>query len=185
MKKEIPLSTFNRLINSGPVVLVSSDCEGESNIITVAWQTPVSHVPPLVAVSVGKSRHSHDMIERSREFVVNVPTLEILSKVHRCGTVSGREVDKFQDTGLTPEPAKRIAAPLIGECVGHLECRLFSSVVTGDHTVFVGEVLSASVEESLFDEYWIVDKAKLIHHLGGEMYTVPEKRVKAPESRAV
>lgn len=177
MKREIPLSKANRLLNSGPVVLVSTHYKGKSNIMTVAWQMPVSQAPPLVAISVRESRYSHTLIEKSREFVLNIPTIELLSVVDYCGSVSGRELDKFKEMNLTPVPAKKVSAPLIGECVGHLECKLSSSHEAGDHTVFVGEVVSASAEETLFDEHWMVEKAKLIHHLGGDLYTVPEKRI--------
>ncbi len=178
MKKEIPLSIANRLINSGPVILVTVHYEEKSNIITLAWQTPVSHTPPLVAISVGKTRYSHAMIEKSGEFVVNIPTHELLSVVDYCGSVSGRNVDKFKEMALTPQPAKEVVAPLIGECIGHLECKLSSSAPAGDHTVFVGKIVSASAEESLFDGYWMVDQAKLIHHLGGDVYTLPDKRIR-------
>ncbi len=179
MKKEVPLPTANRLINSGPVILVTAHHKGRSNIITLAWQTPVSHVPPLVAISVGRTRYSHDLIARSGEFVVNVPTRELLAKLDYCGSVSGRDVDKFKETGLTARPARVVRAPLIQECAGHLECKLSSSLPTGDHTIFIGEVVAASVEDALFDGYWLVDQAKTIHHLGGEMYTFPDTRVNA------
>lgn len=183
MKKDVPLSTANRLINSGPVILVTARREGKSNIITLAWQTPVSHAPPLVAISVGKSRYSHGLIEESGEFVVNIPTHDILNEVVYCGSVSGREVDKFEETALTPEPARKVAAPLIRECVGHLECRLSAAIPAGDHTVFIGEVMGASAEDGLFDGYWVVEQAKTLHHLGGDMYTIPHTRINAREMR--
>jgi len=134
-----------------------------------------------VAVSVGKSRHSHTLVEKSKEFVLNIPTRELLKEVDYCGSVSGRKVDKFKETGLTPQPAKEVSAPLIRECIGHLECRLSSSLSAGDHTIFIGEVLRASADSSLFDDYWVVDRAKLIHHLGGDMYTLPDKRINLQE----
>lgn len=177
MKKEIPLSRANRLLNSGPVVLVSTHYKGKSNIMTVAWQMPVSQDPPLVAISVRESRYSYTLIEKSEEFVLNIPTIELLTVVDYCGSVSGRELDKFEEMNLTPVPARKVSAPLVGECVGHLECKLSSSHEAGDHTVFIGEVVSASAEDSLFDDHWMVEKAKLIHHLGGDLYTVPEKRM--------
>ncbi|MFQ6091787.1 MAG: flavin reductase family protein [bacterium] len=179
MKVEIPLSKANRLINHGPAVLITSQSEGRPNVMTAAWQTPVSHHPPLVAVSIAPERYSHQLIKKSREFVVNVPPRVLLEKVHGCGTVSGREANKFEQYHLTPIPAAKVKAPLIKECIGHLECKLIESYEVGDHTLFMGEVLAVSVEEDLFDDFWRVDnpKAKTLHHLGGTMYTCPDKRV--------
>jgi flavin reductase (DIM6/NTAB) family NADH-FMN oxidoreductase RutF len=181
MKVDIPLSEANRLINHGPVVLISCQSAGKPNVMTAAWQTPVSKNPPLVAVSIAPGRYSHQLIEESREFVLNIPTHDILKKVHGCGKVSGREVDKFQKYELTPFPASKVNPPLIKECIAHLECTLRDSVKVGDHTLFVGEVLSASVEEDLFDDFLKVDdlRAKTLHHLGSDTYTCPDKRMKA------
>lgn len=177
MKKKISVSIANRLINSGPVVLVTTSWQGKDNIITIAWQTPVSHSPMLVAISVGKTRYSHELLEKSKEFVINIPAVNLLKETAFCGKVSGRKVDKFKESGLTLIKADKVNAPLIKECVGHLECKLVETVPSGDHTIFVGEVVTAWVDEELFDGYWLVDKAKLIHHLGGTKYTTPDKRI--------
>ncbi|UCE17967.1 MAG: flavin reductase family protein [Gemmatimonadota bacterium] len=179
MKIEIPLSKANRLINHGPTVLITSQSGGRPNIMTAAWQTPVSKDPPLVAVSIAPGRYSHQLIEESREFVVNVPSHVLLKEVHGCGTVSGQEVDKFRKFGLTPEDAAHVGAPLIKECIAHLECRLYDSFGIGDHTLFVGQVLAASVEEDLFDDFLKVDdpRAKTLHHLGSNKYTCPDQRI--------
>jgi len=177
LKEKIPISIANRLINSGPVVLVTTSWQAKSNIITIAWQTPVSHTPMLVAISVGKTRYSHELLEKSKEFVINIPTVDLLKQVDFCGNVSGRSVDKFKESGLTPIKAEKVDAPLIKECIGHLECKLVETAPCGDHTIFIGEVVAAWVEKGLFDGYWLVDKAKLIHHLGGTKYNTPDKRI--------
>jgi len=177
MKKKISTPIANRLINSGPVVLVTTSWQGKANIITIAWQTPVSHTPMLVAISVGKTRYSHELLEKSKEFVINIPAVDLLKETAFCGSVSGRKVDKFKESGLTPIKADKVNAPLIKECIGHLECKLVEIVPCGDHTILVGEVVTAWADEELFDGYWIVDKAKLIHHLGGTKYTTPDKRI--------
>lgn len=181
MKEEIPISKANRLINHGSVILVTSYFEGKSNIITLAWQMPVSHRPMLVAISIATTHYSHDMIKNSNEFVINVPNVDLLPQVHYCGTISGREVDKFEQSGLTPLPARKVKPPLISECIGHIECKVQSVSLTGDHSLFIGKVLAASVEAELFDGCWKPDepKAKTLHHLGGNLYTTPHKRIKA------
>ena len=181
MNIEIPLSKANRLINHGPTVLVTSQSGDKPNVMTAAWQTPVSKNPPLVAVSIAPGRYSHQLIEESREFVINIPTHNLLREVQGCGKVSGRKVDKFEKFGLTSVPAFKVKTPLIKECIAHLECTLYDSIKVGDHTFFIGEILSASVEEDLYDDFLRVEdlRAKTLHHLGSNTYTYPDKRIKA------
>jgi flavin reductase (DIM6/NTAB) family NADH-FMN oxidoreductase RutF len=180
-KKLIPLKRANRLINDGCTILVTSRHNDKESIITLAWQSPVSSEPPMVVISVAPSRYSHDLIAKSGEFVINVPPFSLLKETVHCGTVSGREGDKFISASLTREPAQKVAAPLIAECIGHLECRVAQQVTAGDHTLFLGEVQAASAAEGLWDEVWQVDHeaARTIHHLGGSFFCTPERVVKA------
>ncbi|MFH1201366.1 MAG: flavin reductase family protein [Candidatus Omnitrophota bacterium] len=172
MKKEIPLSKANRLINSGQVILVSSSYKDKANIITLAWNMPLSHKPALLGISVAKAHLSCELITKSREFVVNIPSVELFKQVIYCGTHSGREVDKFKETGLTPVKANRlIKTPLIGECIGNLECLLGDIKEVGDHNLFIGEAIYAQVENDLFREVWNTEKVKLIYHLGASFFT--------------
>jgi len=121
-------------------------------------------------------RDSNEMIKNSGEFVINVPNVNILSQVHYCGTISGRDADKFKQSRLTPLPAKKVTPPLISECIAHIECKIQDVYPTGDHSIFVGEVLAASVVDSLFDGCWKTDEAKTLHHLGGNLYTTPRRQ---------
>jgi len=178
MKKNIPLSHSTYLINHGPAILVSvfednSQKASKANIITLAWQMPVSHHPKLVAISISPKRFSHQLIKKAGEFVINVPPRELLPQVHFCGTVSGREVDKFSQAHLTPVPSLHLKSPLIKECLGHLECKLYKEIEAGDHTLFVGEIIEALAEERFFDQRWKTEENSFstIHHLGGVFYT--------------
>jgi flavin reductase (DIM6/NTAB) family NADH-FMN oxidoreductase RutF len=141
----------DKLLQAGPasvVVLATCvDSEGKANIITLGMYMSISLDPTLVCIGVSPKRYSHDLIDESGEFVVNVPSIDLEKEAHFCGTKSGRDVDKFAETGLTPVPAKTVKPPLIKECFGHLECRVVQSHVCGDHTLFVGEVLSSSVRD--------------------------------------
>ncbi|KPK98763.1 MAG: hypothetical protein AMJ95_02645 [Omnitrophica WOR_2 bacterium SM23_72] len=178
MKVEIPKEKANRLINSGQVILVTSAYKDKANIITLAWNSPLSHKPPLLGISVAKSHLSAEFIQKSQEFIVNVPDLELLESVVYCGKHSGREVDKFKETKLTPQKANRlIKTPLIQECVGHLECVLRDIREAGDHFLFMAEVIFASAEESFFKETWQPDKVKLIFHLGGASFATWDKKI--------
>ena len=180
MKIEIPLKRANRIINHGPVVLVTCQLEEKNpNIITVAWATSVSQIPPLVVISIGETHHSHQLILESREFVINVPPCSLLPQVLKCGTLSGKNSNKFIDVGLKPLKAMHVRPPLIEECIGHLECQVTMHVKTGDHTLFVGSVKAAWVENTLFQDVWMTDSkgGAGLHHLGGNAFSVSKDRI--------
>jgi len=180
MKIEVPLSKALRLINPGPVVLVTSKYEEVVNIMAAAWTTPISHDPPLVGVSISPRRFTHELIEQSGEFVLNIPGLNLARQVKLCGTRSGRNIDKFREAHLTPAEAKLVSVPLIEECLGHLECTLVEHYSLGDHTLFVGRVVAAQAEAGTFSETWLLDdeEAKPLHHLGGTYYGVLGARIR-------
>jgi flavin reductase (DIM6/NTAB) family NADH-FMN oxidoreductase RutF len=183
-RKKVDLSRANRLINHGPVVLVTCGTI-RSNIITIGWSTPVSHRPPLVAISVGTTRYSCGLIEETPEFVINVPSAELLRSVWICGTKSGRDVDKFEEAGLTRAPAQEVSVPLIAECMGWLECRVRNRIELGDHLLFVGEVLHASVRDEAFDQlYRLGPSGRTLHHLGESSFALSGSLVDAREGGA-
>jgi len=172
MKKEIALNKANRLINSGALILVSSSYKDKNNIITLAWNSPLSHSPAILGISIAKTHLSSELIKQSREFAVNIPNLDLLDKIVFCGTHHGHDIDKFKEAKLTTEKANRlVSTPLIKECIGHLECLLRDAKEVGDHILFIGEVVFASAEDELFNDIWIPDKVKLVYHLGGANFT--------------
>jgi len=148
-RKSLPPDT---LLAPTPVVLVSCRRNDEKpNIITIAWAGVVCSEPPMLSVSIRPSRYSYDIIKESKEFVVNVPTLEICSETDYCGIVSGRDVDKFESTGLTPGPSTEVRAPSIAECPISIECKLKDIVPLGGHDLFLGEVVAVTADESVLD----------------------------------
>lgn len=150
MKRTLPPGKFLQAGPSCDVVMATCvDSEGRANIITLGMYMPISFKPCLVCIGVSPKRYSHDLIAESGEFVVNAPSIDLVEETHFCGTRSGRDVDKFAETGLTPAPARRVKPPIIEECFGHLECRVVQSHVCGDHTLFVGEVLAAYADEGV------------------------------------
>lgn len=130
-------------------LITCGDTDGESNIIAVSFCMPVSKDPPLVAIAVGREAHSRELIDLHREFVVNVPPQELKSQTYYCGTHSGRLVDKFKETGLTRQPACALRAPVIAECLAHMECKLLNTVETGDKILFVAQVVEAYADEAV------------------------------------
>ena len=182
-KVRVNASQAYRLVHPMHTVLVTSVGKtGNPNIITLAWAMPASINPPLVAISVSPRRYSHMLIEETKEFVVNIPTMDMLDKAVLCGTTSGRNHDKFKETGLTPLPGKKVKAPLIEECVGHLECRLHSQFTAGDHTIFVGEIVDAHVDKGTFTDTYDLGKTRMIFHLGGDKYSTLESRIFGPKA---
>lgn len=136
-----------------PVVLVS--CGGtqdwKPNLITIAWAGSVCSDPPMLSISVRPERHSHAMIQATHEFVVNIPSPRQAKVVDWCGTVSGRDVDKFAVTGLTPAKALKVRCPIITECLLNIECRVQTFLKLGSHTMFVAEVVAVQVSSTLLD----------------------------------
>lgn len=177
-KDNVSSSSFSKLIHPMHTVLVSCVSKsGKPNIITLAWAMPTSINPPLVAISVAPRRHSHKLIEETKEFVVNIPTIDILKETLFCGRVSGRDHDKFKESGLTPLPAKKVKPPAIKECVAHLECKLLSQHTTGDHTIFVGEIVEAYANKDAFKHKYKLKNAKMLFHLGGNQFATLKPKI--------
>ncbi len=180
-KTPVNIASAYRLLHPMHTVLVS--CVGKAgkpNITTIAWAMPTSINPPLVAISLAPTRHSHMLIVESGEFVVNIPTLEILQAVYACGSLTGRSFDKFKKTNLTPMPAKKVKAPAIRECVGHLECTVEDKFTTGDHTVFIGKIVEAYADMGVFAEGYDLKKARMLYHLGGNNFALLDPKTYKP-----
>jgi flavin reductase (DIM6/NTAB) family NADH-FMN oxidoreductase RutF len=181
VKTQVNMSSAYRLLHPMHIVLVS--CVGKAgkpNITTVAWAMPTSGNPPLLAVSLAPGRHSSTLIEESGEFIVNIPTLDILQAVYACGSLTGRSFDKFKKANLTPMPGKKVKAPAIRECAAHLECEVDSKFTTGDHTVYVGKILEAYADQGVFAEGYDIKKARLLYHLGGNNFAVLDPKTYKP-----
>jgi flavin reductase (DIM6/NTAB) family NADH-FMN oxidoreductase RutF len=135
-----------------PVVLVGCGRLGtDANLITVAWAGIVCSEPPMLSISVRPSRHSHALIRKYQVFSVNLPSATQAAVVDWCGVKSGREVDKFRETGLTPLPGPQTGAPLVAECPVCLECRVTASHSLGSHDLFLAEIVAVYADEALMD----------------------------------
>jgi flavin reductase (DIM6/NTAB) family NADH-FMN oxidoreductase RutF len=130
-------------------LITCGDSASKANIIAISFCMPVSKEPPLIACAIGRGAYSRRSIERTQEFVVNVPPKELEPKVYYCGFHSGYDVDKFKETGLTPQPARRVKAPIIAECVAWMECIVRQEIETGDKNIFVGDVIEAYADDAV------------------------------------
>jgi flavin reductase (DIM6/NTAB) family NADH-FMN oxidoreductase RutF len=177
MKKTLQVNDLSAGTVGSVVMVTCVKSEKNANIITIGMYMPISHDPRLVCIGVSPKRYSHHLIAESGEFVVNIPSLDLEEEIVFCGTKSGREVDKFIETGLTPIPAKMVNPPLIKECFGHLECKVVQTYTCGDHTLFVGKVVAASVDEDVLTEGNLdLIKAKPIVQKNHVYYTVIDKK---------
>lgn len=168
-----------RPVYPSPAALVTSvDAEGRPNIITLGEVFNISIAEPvIVGIAIAKPRYSHELISATREYVVNLPSSGLVRKVDRCGTCSGRDVDKFGEIGLTPLPATRVGPPLIGECPVNCECRVIGIQEIGDHDLFLGEVVAEHADESVLDERGRIRGELLdpLCYLNGEYWTAGGK----------
>lgn len=161
-----------RLLEPGPVALVTSRFRSAENVMAAAWLMPVSLEPPLVAVALHPGRLTHEYVSKSEFFALNFPTAELLNAVHACGMLTGRDGDKFAKAGLTPVDALELDAPLVGECVAHIECGVAGRARFGDHDLFVGQPLAVTVLDEAFSDRWHVelDAGQVLHHLRADYY---------------
>jgi flavin reductase (DIM6/NTAB) family NADH-FMN oxidoreductase RutF len=153
MKKNLEPGNYLQGGPPSPVVLATCvDSEGNPNIITLAMFMYISRNPPQVCIGVAPPRYSHDLIIEQGEFTINVPSIDIREGMHRCGIISGRDVNKFEEVGFTPIPAQKIKSPIIQECYGHLECKVVQTHICGDHTLIIGEVIAGSIDPEVLDK---------------------------------
>ncbi|NCB99626.1 MAG: flavin reductase family protein [Clostridia bacterium] len=172
-----------------PAVLVScADKEGNVNLMTAAWTGTICSDPPMVYVSIRKERHSHHMIQETGEYVINLTTEKLARATDFCGVRSGRDIDKFKETKLTPVKGELKYAPMVEESPVSIECKVTRVMPLGSHDMFMAEVQGVYVDEQYMDSKggFHLDKASpmvyshgqyfgLGKHLGGFGYAVRRK----------
>lgn len=175
-KRTLPLSRVYRLLEPGPVVMVTTARAGRANVMTMSWHTMIDFEPPLVGCVISNRNHTFGLLTATRECVINIPTVELAKKAVACGNVSGRRVDKFARFGLTPVAAARVRAPLIDECYANLECRVADARMVTKYNLFILGVVKAWIDPSRRDP-------RTIHHRGGGAFMVAGRTISLP-SRA-
>ena len=156
-----PMRTF--LITSGTVE--------KPNVMTADWVTPLSMNPPLLGVAIAHKRYTKKLIDEYKEFVVSVPTIELLKDVWIAGTVSGAKVNKAEKLSLTFIQSKKVKPPSIKECQANLECKVINAVETGDHVFYIGEIVGVTHGDA-FNDKPDVKNYRFILHVGfGNAFT--------------
>ena len=157
-----------------PAVMVTCGPREKPNIITLAWVGTICSDPPMLSISMRPSRYSNELVKQEGEFAVNLPPVGLVRDTDYCGSVSGRKVDKFAATGLTPVPAKAIGTVIIGECPVNIECRVTQVLSLGAHDMFLGKVVAVQVDESLLNEAGDLDlaRAELFAYSGARYWSL-------------
>ncbi|MBU4406166.1 MAG: flavin reductase family protein [Candidatus Altiarchaeota archaeon] len=162
------------------VLVTTVDREGSINAAPFSFVSPVSMDPPLVMVSSGHGKDTLKNVRDTREFVLNIPTEEILNEICKCGGKFPHGINELDEAGLTAEDSATVKPPRVKECIAWFECGLEAEHEAGDHVMLIGRVLKAEVKDGLVkDGNLDVGKAKAIQHIGGTEFAVPERVVNA------
>ena len=165
------------LIAPLPPVMVSCGSMERPNVITVAWTGIINTIPPKTYISVRPSRHSYGLIKESGEFTINLTPASLIKSADYCGIYTGAKVDKFEKCGFTKEAGEKVSCPSIGESPLRLECKVTEIVPLGTHDMFLANIVSVGVDESLLDEKGALhlDRAGLAAFAHGEYFELGKK----------
>lgn len=172
-KKSFALSRVYRLLEPGPVVLVTTSHKGKANIMTMSWHTMMEFEPPLVGCVISGRNFSFDALRKTKECVLNIPSAELAKQVVGVGNCTGNRVDKFRRFGLTPQPASQVEAPLIAECYANLECRVADTRMVNKYNFFVLEVVRAWIDPAQ-------KNPRTLHHQGKGVFRVSGDTIRLP-----
>jgi flavin reductase (DIM6/NTAB) family NADH-FMN oxidoreductase RutF len=160
--KKVSINFIRPVFPSPAALITAVDAGGKANIITLGEVFNLSVAKPvIVGIAIAPMRYTHEMIRTTRQFVVNLPRASMVGQVLKCGTSSGRAVDKFKENGLTPLPAAKVKPPLIAECPVNIECELMGEPISiGDHDLFRGLVVAEHVDEACLTPEGRIDVEK-------------------------
>ena len=167
------------LIYPLPAVLIScGETEEEYNMLTVAWVGTICTNPAMCYISVRPERHSYDIIKRTKSFVINLTNEDMARATDWCGVRSGKDYNKFKEMRLTPQPAQKVAAPIVLESPLSIECEVVEIKELGSHHMFIANVVNVQADERYIDpvtdEFRLSD-AKLITYSHGHYYKLGEE----------
>jgi len=169
-KKDFPAWQIRRFLEPGPIVLVSSAWKGKTNIMAMGWHMVMEFEPSRIGCYITNANHSFEMIRRSKECVINIPEAHLTDQVIAIGNISGDEVDKFKEFGLTAEPGKKVSAPAISECYANFECKVADTGLIDQYGMFVLEVVKARAPST--PKY-----PKTIHYRGDGVFMISGRNV--------
>ncbi len=169
-KKNLPVDEIRKLLEPGPIVLVSSQLNGKTNIMTMGWYVVMGFSPSLIGCYIWTKDYSHELIKKSKECVINVPTVELLETAIGIGCESGEHINKFGKYNLTKGKASKVQAPLIKECFANIECKLYETKMIKEYNLFIFEVVKAHI--AISPKY-----PKTFHYMGEGEFMLSGKHV--------
>lgn len=178
MRRPVDMSLIYKLLNPGPVVLVSSLLKGRRGITPIAWHMPISDDPPVIALEIWKGHFIYKAIEATGDFVINIPSSDMVDVVRSLGSVSAAKVDKFAKYNLRPEAAKKVKSPRLKAAIAVIECKLARDErLFKKYGIVIGKAVYAEAEESVFSDRWHPEKSgpKIMQHLGSRIFAVAER----------
>lgn len=160
-----------------PPAMVTSEYEGKKNVFTVAWTGILNTQPPKTYISVRPERYSYELIKNSGEFVINLTTTSMVKNADRCGTYSGRNVDKFKKYSIETVAAQNVSAPILKDSPVALECKVCDIVEMGTHHMFIADIVGVSVDEEYLDANGklCLQKANLAAYAHGDYFSLGKK----------
>ena len=168
------------MLNPVPVVLIASkNARGLFNVFTVAWTGTICTNPPMISISIRKNRLSYEYINETKEFTLNIPSYSLVKETDFCGVKSGRDVDKIKEMNFTMKNSSNINVPYINECLISLECKVKQIIELGTHDLFISEVLSSHIDDSIIDKSGKIhfDKANLMCYCHGEYFPMSQNAI--------
>lgn len=158
-KEDFPVSNIRHFLEPGPIALVSSQWQAQTNIMTMGWHMVMAFTPSLLSCVIDAGNHSHSMVRNSGECVINIPPASLVDTVVGIGNCSGSEVDKFKAFKLTPGKSEQVGAPRVEECYASFECRLHDDAMIERYNLFIFEVVKAHVAP-------LADEEESLHYRG-------------------
>ena len=168
------------ILNPVPVVLITSKNKaGKTNVFTVGWTGTINTKPPMLYISIRPERLSYEYIKESMEFVVNLPSSDLVKKVDYCGVRSGKKNDKITEMGFTLKESHNVSVPYIDECPVNIECKVKNIIPLGTHDMFIAEVVASHVNEDLLDEKGKIhfENANMMSYCHGEYFPLSKKPI--------
>ena len=153
--------------------MLTTALNGKKNVMTMSWHTMLDFEPPLIGCVVSNRDYTFNILKKTKECVIAIPTVEIINKVVKVGNTSGRDMDKFETFGLTAFPSSSVKAPLVGECYINLECKVVDSAMANKYNFFVLEVQKAWINPG-------IKNPKTFHHKGNGIFMISGRTIKVP-----
>lgn len=165
------------LLSPVPPALISCGDESVDNLITIAWTGILNSDPPKTYISVRPERYSYNIIKKTGEFVINLPSSHIVRSIDFCGVKSGRDTDKFAACKLTREKASVVSCPMVAESPVSLECKVTDIIPLGSHDMFMADIVAVNIDERYIDENgkFKIEKCSLAAYAHGQYFALGKK----------